>query len=103
LREEDIGLLEYTADEVEPYVVPKLGKEDPYTFQFEVLIDSKENTTFNSGQKMTGEYTLLQANMTWLLLPHLLIRALTLLKLQTRILLVRKLGTGLSRKECLVP
>ncbi|KAH8824382.1 histone acetyltransferases subunit 3-domain-containing protein, partial [Flagelloscypha sp. PMI_526] len=26
LREEDIGLLEYTADEVEPYIVPKLGK-----------------------------------------------------------------------------
>ena len=26
IREEDIGWLEYTADEVEPYVVPKLGR-----------------------------------------------------------------------------
>ncbi|TFY73039.1 hypothetical protein EWM64_g10973, partial [Hericium alpestre] len=33
IKEEDIGFLEYTADEVEPYIVPRLGKH--YSEQWE--------------------------------------------------------------------
>ncbi|KII89418.1 hypothetical protein PLICRDRAFT_41071 [Plicaturopsis crispa FD-325 SS-3] len=52
IKEEDVGFLEYTGDEVEPYVMPKLGPH--YTEQWELEdLKAQEAAGFHTGRDLS--------------------------------------------------